>query len=303
MNGVFLVRFFSLSSLCVLVSGFSAQGINAEEIEITDAEIRANNQILGAEYDRRSIDAIVKDMAQEQPLVASFRRWFNDKESSDLVGWNDKTMPEKISSAGAGCTQLKQQIASSNPDAKISARVKSIESIIGKLRLKKPRALDSLQDICVARIIVNKMSDMRTISKQINRKDYGPVLEFTDYVAEPKASGYRSVHFIQRIKDEEVEIQLRTVGMHVWGEWSHTLYKPAEVIAEVGEEAYNSFKEYGKKVSIYINEVENGRSAKMPVAPPKLSVLYGLVHDEEEKKYMLSNGQPNLGLMHQVTVD
>ncbi len=150
-------------------------------------------------------------MAQEQPLVASFRRWFNDKESSDLVGWDDETIPEKISSAGAGCAQLKQQIASSNPEAKISAR------------LKKPRALDSLQDICGARIIVNKMSDMRTISKQINRKDYGPVLEFTDYVAEPKASGYRSVHFIQRIKDEEVEIQLRTVGMHVWGEWSHTL--------------------------------------------------------------------------------
>ena len=230
-------------------------------------------------------------MAQEQPLVASFRRWFNDKESSDLVGWDDKTIPEKITSAGAGCAQLKQQIASSNPDAKISAR------------LKKPRALDSLQDICGARIIVNKMSDMRTISKQINRKDYGPVLEFTDYVAEPKASGYRSVHFILRIKDEDVEIQLRTVGMHVWGEWSHTLYKPAEVIAEVGEEAYNSFKEYGKKVSIYINEVEKGRSAKMPVAPPKLAVLYGLVHDEEEKKYMLSNGQPNLELMHQVTFD
>ncbi len=52
--------------------------------------------------------------------------------------------------------------------------------------------------------------------------------ELDDYIAQPKVSGYRAIHLPIQIKDQKVEIQIKTPAMHAYNEFgpaSHILYK------------------------------------------------------------------------------
>ena len=58
------------------------------------------------------------------------------------------------------------------------------------------------------------------------------VLELTDYLAEPKVSGYRSYHMLVTVPvylsdvvvDTKVEIQIRTIAQDFWASLEHKIY-------------------------------------------------------------------------------
>jgi len=58
------------------------------------------------------------------------------------------------------------------------------------------------------------------------------VVEVEDYIADPKANGYRSLHLIikvpvylsDRAVDVPVELQIRTIAMDFWASVEHSIY-------------------------------------------------------------------------------
>lgn len=120
-----------------------------------------------------------------------------------------------------------------NPIVDITGRVKTPSSIIEKLdRLNMPRSdYRELTDIGGVRITCKFIQDVYDIYELIkSRKDIQIVL-VKDYIKYPKPSGYRSFHLIVKYSAETIdgqmpiylEVQIRTLAMHLWASIEHSL--------------------------------------------------------------------------------
>jgi putative GTP pyrophosphokinase len=119
----------------------------------------------------------------------------------------------------------------------INHRVKDDSSFAEKIDRKHyANPFDEIEDICGIRIICYYQSDVEKIS-EVLREEF-TVIENQDKETLLKADqfGYRSTHFIVKIKKEwnkapnyrglenlKAEIQIRTVLMHAWAEIEHKL--------------------------------------------------------------------------------
>ncbi len=116
----------------------------------------------------------------------------------------------------------------------VEGRVKSIASIMEK-SLRKHIALDQLEeqmrDIAGMRLICQFVEDCYQVRDLIKKRTDMVVINEEDYIAEPKQSGYRSLHMtilytvqtLQGPKAIYVEIQIRTMGMDCWSTIEHSL--------------------------------------------------------------------------------
>lgn len=138
-----------------------------------------------------------------------------------------------------------------NPIHNIESRLKSPQSIIGKLQKKglpitTESARKNLLDMAGIRVTCCYISDIYAISDLLSRRDDFVVIKKKDYIRHPKPSGYRSYHMIINVpvhlsthkKYAPVEIQIRTIAMDFWASLEHQLkYKSAETIpAELSEQ-------------------------------------------------------------------
>ncbi|WP_251632623.1 GTP pyrophosphokinase [Neobacillus niacini] len=124
-----------------------------------------------------------------------------------------------------------------NPIEHVKTRLKSPESIFGKVQRKGlDFNLDSIKnnikDIAGMRITCSFISDIYEISRMIaNQKDIR-IVEYKDYIKNPKPNGYQSLHMIVEIpifmSDREeltcVEVQIRTIAMDFWASLEHKIY-------------------------------------------------------------------------------
>ena len=110
------------------------------------------------------------------------------------------------------CVNLAERIDKNN--IIVAQRLKRLPTIIGKLNRFKNMRLSSMQDIAGVRIIVNDTEQLSEIEKRI--KKWNNLIKISDYIENPKASGYRGKHFIFKKDGMFVEIQLRTNLQHLW---------------------------------------------------------------------------------------
>ena len=122
-----------------------------------------------------------------------------------------------------------------NPINYIKTRVKTVESIIGKLKRKKlpisKEGVAKLNDIVGARIIVDFIENIYELVEKIKQNGNITVIKEKDYVKNPKESGYRGYHIIVSIpisirgtnKNINCEIQIRTTAMDFWATNEHKL--------------------------------------------------------------------------------
>lgn len=123
-----------------------------------------------------------------------------------------------------------------NPISSIKGRLKSMPSIQEKLTRKGlPMTLtaieDNLNDVAGVRVICSFPEDVKTLSDALLKQDDIQLIERKDYIAHPKANGYRSLHLIVSVpiflENEKrlmkVEIQLRTIAMDCWASLEHQL--------------------------------------------------------------------------------
>lgn len=124
-----------------------------------------------------------------------------------------------------------------NPIEHVNSRLKSPESLFKKIQRKDcDFTLESIKtnikDIAGMRITCSFISDIYEISRMIaNQKDIR-IIEYKDYIKNPKPNGYQSLHMIVEIpifmsdREEQimVEIQIRTIAMDFWASLEHKIY-------------------------------------------------------------------------------
>ncbi|MDE0443969.1 MAG: RelA/SpoT domain-containing protein [Gammaproteobacteria bacterium] len=123
--------------------------------------------------------------------------------------------------------ELQQRVAAFGEDAVVAARLKRLFSIEAKLRRFRSMQLARMQDVGGCRVVLPSVADVLGIA---GRYDSEPsphaVINSNDYIAEPRASGYRGVHLVSRFRPEgeeqavyegmRIEVQLRSRLQHIW---------------------------------------------------------------------------------------
>lgn len=140
-----------------------------------------------------------------------------------------------------------------NPIEFICTRLKSEESLRDKMERKGlPFTVGSIEeslfDVAGVRVVCSLPEDAYSLADALAAQDDVEVLDRRDYMAEPKESGYRSLHLIIEIpiflehekRLVKAEVQLRSIAQNFWASLNHQLkYKkgidPAEEEAIVAE--------------------------------------------------------------------
>lgn len=123
-----------------------------------------------------------------------------------------------------------------NPIETIKTRLKAPESIVEKLQRRGfPLTVESIEqninDIAGVRVICSHPSDIYRLADMFLSQDDITLLEKKDYIAHPKANGYRSLHLIVETpiflhdhkKPMKVEVQFRTISMDWWASLEHKI--------------------------------------------------------------------------------
>lgn len=123
-----------------------------------------------------------------------------------------------------------------NPIETIKTRIKSVDSIVEKLRRQNyPINLinieEKLNDIAGVRVICSFPSDIYRLADAFLRQDDIHLINRKDYIKEPKPNGYRSLHLIVEtpifLHDQKrmmkVEVQFRTISMDWWASLEHKI--------------------------------------------------------------------------------
>jgi putative GTP pyrophosphokinase len=96
----------------------------------------------------------------------------------------------------------------------ITQRVKRLPTVLDKLRREDGMRLSQMEDIGGVRAVLPDQDAAYRVARRLRRN--WTITRFRDYVAEPKADGYRALHLINRNRGRLVEIQLRTPNQDRW---------------------------------------------------------------------------------------
>ena len=124
-----------------------------------------------------------------------------------------------------------------NPIHHIESRLKEPRSIFEKMRrMGLPPTLGGMKggltDIAGVRVVCNYIQDAEMIAELLLSQDDVSLIKKTDYIHNPKESGYRSLHIVievpiflsDRTERVPVEIQIRTIAMDFWASLEHKMY-------------------------------------------------------------------------------
>lgn len=122
------------------------------------------------------------------------------------------------------------------PIQMITSRIKKEQSVIDKMKrhgypVTAENAVTKLHDIAGVRAICAFEDDAYYLADVLLQHQDITLLHKKDFIANPKPSGYRSLHLIISVpiylaagkKDVKVEVQLRTISMDFWASIEHEL--------------------------------------------------------------------------------
>jgi GTP pyrophosphokinase len=128
--------------------------------------------------------------------------------------------------------ELEADLAAHGLKAEVQGRPKHLFSIWKKMK-RKGLAFDGVMDMLALRVIVPDVAGCYAVLAHVHERWHAIAGEFDDYIARPKANGYRSLHTVVQGDDgRPVEIQIRTPEMHEHAEYgvsAHWAYKEADL--------------------------------------------------------------------------
>lgn len=190
-----------------------------------------------------------------ESLEAALRQRFTSEESRAWIKEQSRPFRELMSYYRCALMEVETKFrvlneelsleGEANPIDAIESRLKSPESIIEKVDRKgidfSVEAIEEhIDDIAGIRVICSFESDVYLITEALLRQTDVQLIERIDYIANPKPSGYRSLHLVIAIpiflydekKIMKVEVQLRTMAMDMWASLEHKLAYKKEQSAE-----------------------------------------------------------------------
>ncbi len=117
------------------------------------------------------------------------------------------------------------------PAVSIEGRAKSIYSIYKKME-EQGKEFEEIYDVTGIRIICSNVRECYELLGIVHSEYKTIPNQFTDYIANPKKNGYRSIHTAVEWKEKHLEVQIRTWEMH---------YE-----CETGLAAHWNYKKYAK---------------------------------------------------------
>ncbi|PJI28909.1 MULTISPECIES: bifunctional (p)ppGpp synthetase/guanosine-3',5'-bis(diphosphate) 3'-pyrophosphohydrolase [Acinetobacter] len=123
--------------------------------------------------------------------------------------------------------KLRNELAEHGIEAEINGRVKHIYSIYRKMK-SKSLSFDQLYDIRALRVLVKSVPECYHSLGIVHQIWRHIPHQFDDYITNPKANGYRSLHTAVIAENKSLEVQIRTYSMHEEAELgvcSHFNYK------------------------------------------------------------------------------
>src|SRR5678810_93091 len=113
----------------------------------------------------------------------------------------------------------------------VQGRPKHLYSIWKKMR-RKHLGFAKVLDVIALRVIARDVAACYAVLGRVHERYRAIAGELDDYIARPKANGYRSLHTVVEADDgSAVEIQIRTQEMHEHAEYglsAHWAYKEAD---------------------------------------------------------------------------
>ena len=173
-------------------------------------------------------------------------RFANPQRYQWIAGQLEQRRPEREAAIEAVKVRLDNALTAANVAAQVSGRPKHIFSIHQKM-IAKGLSFSEVHDLRALRVVVNSVEDCYTAlalvqgiwlqesaSGEAQGDPQGAALiaravEFDDYIAKPKANGYKSIHIVVWDRQGRAfEIQIRTQAMHEHAEYgvaAHWIYK------------------------------------------------------------------------------
>jgi ppGpp synthetase/RelA/SpoT-type nucleotidyltranferase len=120
---------------------------------------------------------------------------------------------------------LRQKVKRVRPGANVVQRLKRARSMLAKLQKEASMRLTQMQDIGGCRAVVGTIDEVYALREQYRKsKSLHQFVGEDDYIANPKPSGYRSLHLVYRFQSRGhpqynrlmFEVQLRTLTQHAW---------------------------------------------------------------------------------------
>lgn len=187
-----------------------------------------------------------------ESLEAALRTRLNTEESREWIREQSRPFRELMSYYRCALMEVETKFrvlneelsleGEANPIDAIESRLKTPESILEKVDRKgiefSVEAIEeNIDDIAGIRVICSFESDVYLIAESLLRQTDVQLIERIDYIANPKPSGYRSLHLVIAIpiflydekKIMKVEVQLRTMAMDMWASLEHKIaYKKTQ---------------------------------------------------------------------------
>ncbi len=124
-----------------------------------------------------------------------------------------------------------------DPIEHVSSRIKTEFSMRRKMKREGhsfdiPSLYRYMNDIAGARIVCSFTSDIYKIADMLLSEDDIRIIAIKDYIASPKANGYKSYHMIVATPvylstgrvETKVENQIRTIAMDFWAALEHKIF-------------------------------------------------------------------------------
>ena len=187
-----------------------------------------------------------------------------------------------------------------SPIEQVTGRVKSITSILEKMKRKKipfEEMEEQVEDIAGIRIICQFVEDIQRVSDLIAGRSDMEIKCIKDYIAHQKESGYRSYHLViyyhvetlNGPKKIQAEIQIRTMAMDFWATIEHSLqYKyKTNIPPHVKERLANAAQAIialDSEMSSVRNEIMNAQNSSLMQRNLVMDILQNI-----ENLYQKSN--------------
>ena len=168
-------------------------------------------------------------------------KYQNPEEYQKITDLTEEKRQERLDYIASFVAILQEALSKAGIKAEVAGRPKHIYSIYRKMQ-KKHLKFSELYDIRAVRILVNTVEECYNVLGLIHNL-WTPVSDnFDDYIAQPKANDYQSLHTVIIGPDgKNVEVQIRTFKMHHY--------------AEFGLAAHWKYKAGGKTDSVYEKKI------------------------------------------------
>jgi len=146
----------------------------------------------------------------------------------NIAGYLDGKRGEREAYIAAVVAQLKSEMSSLGIHGQVAGRPKHIWSIHRKMQAKN-LPFEKLYDVRAVRVLVDTVADCYAVLGFVHDHWQPIVGEFDDYIAQPKANNYQSLHTaVIGPHGKTLEVQIRTHEMHLASEHgvaAHWRYK------------------------------------------------------------------------------